>query len=53
MEIVKNFKFGLTTHFLGAHKTKMVITKSIICVLALNQFFKNNKGVVKTLRVDT
>ncbi len=52
MEIVKNFKFGLTTHFLGVHKTKMVVAKNIICALAFNQFFKNNKGVVKTLRFD-
>ncbi len=52
MEIVKNFKFGLTTHFLRAHKTKMVIAKNIICALAFNQFLNNNKNVAKTLRVD-
>lgn len=38
MEIVKNFKSSLTTHFLGACKTKMVVAKKLYVPWHLTKF---------------
>jgi len=38
MEIVKNFKSGLTTHFLRAHKTAMVVAKKLYVPWHLTNF---------------
>ncbi len=52
LEIVNNFKSGLTIHLLGSRKTKLVVAKDIFCTLASSQYVSSNKGVAKMLGVD-
>ncbi len=51
LEILGNFKYGLTVHLLGFCKIKLV-AKDIICTLASNQTISSSRGVVKSLGVD-
>jgi hypothetical protein len=43
LEIVSNFKSGLTTHLLGSRKTELVVPKDIVYTLASNQYVSNNR----------
>jgi len=52
LEIVSNFKSGLTTHLLGSRKTELVVPKDIVYTLASNQYVNNNRSVAKMLGVE-
>jgi hypothetical protein len=36
LEIMSNFKSGLTIHLLGFYKIELVVAKNIVCTLASN-----------------
>jgi hypothetical protein len=50
LEIVSNFKSGLTIHLLGFHKIELAIAKNIICTLASNQYVNNSRNVAQDIR---
>jgi hypothetical protein len=52
LEIMNNFKSGLTTHLLGSRKIELVVAKNIIYTLASNQYVSNIRNVFKTLGVE-
>ncbi len=52
LEILNNFKSGLTTHLLGACKTNLVVAKDIVCTLSSNQIVDSGRSFAKTLGVD-
>jgi hypothetical protein len=52
LEILNNFKSGLTIHLLGACKTNLLVAKDTVCTLASNQTVNNGRSFAKTLGVD-
>jgi hypothetical protein len=52
IEILGNFKYGLTVHLLGSRKIELVVAKDIICTLASNQTISSSRGVVKSSGVN-
>jgi hypothetical protein len=51
LEILGNFKYGLTTYLLGFRSTQLIIAKNVVCILATNESISSSRGV-KSLGVD-
>jgi hypothetical protein len=51
-DVLQNMKEGINTHSTSRRKSKLVMAKDIMCILASSQSITNKRVVAKVLGVD-